>query len=502
MEGLLQRAYERYPRRYAAFVAAGVIPFCMLATSTAVVTLVLVFRGSFTQFGQLLAFALPLSTAGVLLTYVSVWKRLAPIFRWLGGERDTEITTQVWAILNDMTPIIRRGVLIFCGIYVPFTLYAVRVLQAEAFAYLGLFMGVLLAIGWAAMMVLLWFDYALRPVITKGYLEHLPADFEPVPPPLSAHRKLVLSSTVFATANISLFGGVAFALDVDPAIALPIFVAIALLASFTVARVGNGFMARSMFGPIRDLVAASTAVGSGDLTTRVAVQSGDEFGMLAHAFNKMVRGLAEREVLHAALGSYVDPNVAERLLAEGELLDGEYVEVTVLFLDIRGFTTLAEVQDPAETIGDLNRLFGRVVPLVAAEGGHVNKFTGDGLLAVFGAPVLHEDHADRAVCAAKGIAAMMSEYYPDSLRVGVGINSGKAVAGTLGGGGHLEYAVIGDTVNVASRVEGLTRETGDEILLTGETKGRLNGSHHELEARGSFNLRGRSEPAEIYALRH
>ena len=498
MEGLLARVFERYPRRYAAIVVAGIIPFCLLATTMGLATLTLVFQGSFRQFAQLVVPGTVLSSICVVVTYMTVWNHLEPVFRWLGGERDADVTAAVWHVLNDMLTIVRRGVFVFCAAYAAFPLYVIRVLDLPLYAYAGILMGVLTAIAWAAMMIVLWLDYALRPAIKSGYLSSLPPTFEPVPSRLSARRKLLLSSTVFATANISLCGGIFYGLNVEAAIALPIFVAIALVASFTVARVGNTFIALSMFGPVEDLIAASRAVGAGDLTARVAVQQGDEFGMLSHSFNQMVRGLAEREALRSALGSYVEPHIADRVLTEGELLDGAYVDVTLLFLDLRGFTTKAELQDAADTVYDLNVIFGHIVPLVAEHGGHVNKFMGDGLLAVFGTPEYHVDHADRALAAARAIAATMSERVPDGF--GIGINSGKVVAGTIGGGGHLEFAVIGDAVNVASRVEGLTKEFGDTVLVTGETRMRLDGSTDLLISRGSHVVRGRSEPIEIYAL--
>ena len=148
----------------------------------------------------------------------------------------------------------------------------------------------------------------------------------------------------------------------------------------------------------------------------------------------------------------------------------------------------------------LNDLFGIVVPCVAEHGGHANKFLGDGLLAVFGAPERHDDHADRAVAAARDIAEALGERFGDELRFGIGINSGPVVVGSVGGGGRLEFAVIGDPVNVAARVENLTRETGDSVLVTEATRCLLSDGAEALESRGDFALKGVSEPVPIYAL--
>jgi class 3 adenylate cyclase len=194
----------------------------------------------------------------------------------------------------------------------------------------------------------------------------------------------------------------------------------------------------------------------------------------------------------------VSPDVAERVMAEGELLEGEDVEVTVMFVDIRDFTPFAERSTARETVTYLNDFFGLVVPIVERHRGHANKFIGDGEMAVFGAPERLSAHASRGLAAALDIAAAIEERYAGSLRVGIGLNSGPVSVGSVGGGGRLEFTVIGDTVNVAARVEQLTRETGDTILLTEATRCLLEGDV-ELEPRGAAPLRGKSEPVPVYA---
>ena len=129
------------------------------------------------------------------------------------------------------------------------------------------------------------------------------------------------------------------------------------------------------------------------------------------SFNAMMRGLSEREALRGAFGSYVDPVVAERVLEEGQLLEGEDREVTVMFVDVRDFTPRAERSSARETVEFLSEFFDLVVPLVLDQGGHANKFLGDGLLAVFGAPERHADHADRAVASARAIVAAVERHF-------------------------------------------------------------------------------------------
>jgi class 3 adenylate cyclase len=214
----------------------------------------------------------------------------------------------------------------------------------------------------------------------------------------------------------------------------------------------------------------------------------------------MMEGLSEREALREAFGAYVDPDVAERVLDEGELIEGQEREVTVMILDVWDFTALAERSSPRETVSFLNDLFGIVVPCVTEHGGHANKFLGDGLLAVFGAPERLPDHADRALAAARAVATNLTERFGDQLRFGIGVNSGPVVVGSVGGGGRLEFAVIGDPVNVAARVEHLTRETDEVVLVTEATRRLLSGGEDGLSPRGDFALKGVSEPVPIYAL--
>src|SRR5207249_228067 len=165
-----------------------------------------------------------------------------------------------------------------------------------------------------------------------------------------------------------------------------------------------------------------------------------------------------------AFGTFVDPHLTERVLAEGTDLAGEEVDVSIMFVDVRGFTAYAESAAAPQVVARLNELYGLIVPIILANQGHAMKFIGDGLLAVFGAPDRLRDHADCAVAAALELLAAVDDHLDGELRVGVGINSGRVLAGTIGGGGRLDFTVIGDVVNTAARVESATRSTGDDVL--------------------------------------
>jgi adenylate cyclase len=253
--------------------------------------------------------------------------------------------------------------------------------------------------------------------------------------------------------------------------------------------------------PIRDLTHATERVTAGDYSQRLPVVQDDDLGALAASFNRMQAGLAERQRLQAAFGTYVDPVLAARLLEQGDdVFTGERREVTVMFVDVRDFTPFAEANTAEDTVSRLNALFGIVVPAVVDAGGHVNKFLGDGALAVFGAPNDLADHADAAVAAAVLIHRLVAERFGGELRIGIGINTGKVIAGTIGGGSKLEFTLIGDTVNVAARVEQLTKTTGDAILLTQQCVDALASRPPGLIDRGFHVLKGKSTSVQVFGL--
>ncbi|BBZ37654.1 adenylate/guanylate cyclase domain-containing protein [Mycobacterium conspicuum] len=253
--------------------------------------------------------------------------------------------------------------------------------------------------------------------------------------------------------------------------------------------------------PVRDLAAGTERVGAGDYSQRLPVVQDDDLGALAASFNRMQAGLLERQRLQAAFGTYVDPGLAARLLEQGDdVFTGERREVTVMFVDIRDFTPFAEVNSAEDTVARLNALFEIVVPAVVDAGGHVNKFLGDGALAVFGAPNDLADHADAALGAAALICRVVAERFGGALRIGIGINTGAVIAGTIGGGGKLEFTLIGDTVNVAARVEQLTKSTGDAILLTQQSVDLLASRPLGLVDRGTHAVKGKSVAVQVFGL--
>jgi adenylate cyclase len=255
--------------------------------------------------------------------------------------------------------------------------------------------------------------------------------------------------------------------------------------------------ARTTADPIGSVRRALARVKLGDFDVRVPVYDGSQIGQLQLGFNEMVAGLQERERIREAFGTYVDPEVAAHVLEEGTDLAGEEIEVTLMFIDVRNFTGFAERTPAREVVSAINRLFERIVPIIHSHGGRVDKFVGDGLLAVFGAPRRQPDHADKALVAALEIADAAAA--GGELEIGIGLNSGTVVAGNIGGDHRYEFSVIGDPVNVAARVEAATRETGDAVLLAGRTAELLRQAPVELVERPGVELRGKQQTVPVYA---
>jgi adenylate cyclase len=187
--------------------------------------------------------------------------------------------------------------------------------------------------------------------------------------------------------------------------------------------------------------------------------------------------------------------------ATSDRVEPEWAMVTVLFVDIRGFTSFADRSTAHEAVAYLNEFFELTLPAVTRHGGHANKLLGDGFLGVFGAPNPLLDHGTRALAAAMEIIAVVERELGDRCRIGIGINSGLVLVGTIGGGDLTEMGVIGDPVNVAARVQDATRELGEQVLVTEATRSLLDGADALLEPRDALELRGKAKPIRVYAVR-
>jgi len=268
------------------------------------------------------------------------------------------------------------------------------------------------------------------------------------------------------------------------------------------------WIARGVSKPVLQLAEGARKIGEGDYRHRVSVNQPDEMGLLAASFNHMSKGLAERDQVRDLLGKVVSPAVAAELLRKDVTLGGEEREVTVLFSDVRSFTTMCEALAPQEVLGILNRYFTRMSAIVEAHGGVVDKYVGDAIMALFGAPLANPDDADRAMETALEMCEALDELntqqqvrgYP-AIKVGIGINTDVVIAGNMGSQTRLNYTVIGDGVNLASRLEGLTKtpEYATRIIISRRTLAKAKGQY-QTRPLGEVAVKGKQKPTEIYAL--
>jgi len=266
------------------------------------------------------------------------------------------------------------------------------------------------------------------------------------------------------------------------------------------------FVSNSVAGPLGELEALMARVAGGDLEARAAVVSNDEIGSLAQGFNRMVAGLKERDFVKDTFGKYVTREIRDEILSGRVGLEGEQREVTILFSDLRDFTPWVEATEPREVVRELNRYFGAMEAAVRRHGGLVLQFIGDEIEAVFGAPMPAADHAQRAVRAALDMRAGLAAFNgaraaanKPPLRHGIGVHTGTVLAGSIGGGDRLSYALVGDAVNLASRIQDLTKSAGADILISATTRAALD-SAVAVTALPAARVKGRSAEVEVFAV--
>jgi adenylate cyclase len=271
--------------------------------------------------------------------------------------------------------------------------------------------------------------------------------------------------------------------------------------------IGMSFaLGRRITQPIDRLVEASRAIGNGEFTFRFKERRKDELGLLMQAFNEMAEGMLEKSQVKSALSRYVSPGVARQILSnlDDVGLSGKRIEGTVLFADITGFTKISEQIKPEELVSMLNRFFTLITCACSVNHGIVDKYMGDGVMLVFGAPEPDNDHAFHAVSCALLIQKLISK---ENLRRGeqglepvnlrIGINAGTMLAGNMGSSDRMEYTVVGDTVNLASRLCGITNSEqlviSREMYLRDDIWNRVLAGEYQ-----SIRLRGISKPVNTY----
>lgn len=266
------------------------------------------------------------------------------------------------------------------------------------------------------------------------------------------------------------------------------------------------FFGKTLTTPIIRLVGATKKIKEGQYNVDINPTTKDEIGELTLSFIEMGRGLEEREKMKSAFGKFVNPEVAEAILKDEVQLGGERKTVAVLFSDIRSFTKISEKMEPEEIVGMLNAYMRRMVECIDQMGGVVDKFIGDAIMAVWGAPISRGNDTEKAIDSALLMRKTMIEYNKTrgsanrpKIKFGVGINTGPALVGQIGTENRMEYTVIGDAVNMASRTESLNKAFGTDILIS-EDSYKLVKDIYAVEGMRPIRVKGKEKPQQIYAV--
>jgi adenylate cyclase len=244
--------------------------------------------------------------------------------------------------------------------------------------------------------------------------------------------------------------------------------------------------------------------GNFNVSARKVVKSKDEVGDLANAFDKMTDGLKERDKVKNLFNKFHGSSIAEEMM-HGEIgVKGTSKEVVVFFSDIRGFTKFSEGHTPEQVVSMLNEYFAVMVSIITKNHGVVDKFIGDAIMAIWGAPKSTGNDQYNAVKACLEMRVALAELNTkriargeSAIMIGMGVHSGPAMSGTIGSEDRMEYTVIGDTVNMSSRIESSTKAFGTDLLLSETLAGAIDGKF-ELDLAGSAEVKGKAEPLKLF----
>jgi len=268
---------------------------------------------------------------------------------------------------------------------------------------------------------------------------------------------------------------------------------------------GTIIIVNYLISPLPRLAKAAIEVGRGNMNVEIKIKSNDEIGYLSEAFNEMIKGLKERDYIRSIFGKYISKEIVEILLKEKSIsLGGEKRKISVLFADIRDFTKITTTSEPEEVVQLLNNYFSNVSKIIYSNNGIIDKYIGDGVLAIFGVPVQLKSASVHAINSALEIKRFVDSFNKtrietgnQPIKIGICVTSGIAVVGNIGSKERMEYTAIGEPVNLAVRLEGLNKRIGTDLIVPSnvfeETKETF-----EYKNLGSFNIRGWNTPVEVY----
>ncbi|MDX1958755.1 MAG: adenylate/guanylate cyclase domain-containing protein [Leptospiraceae bacterium] len=451
-----------------------------------------------TQFGSILSFFVP-----TLLTIVY----LSPIYKLMTHKTDDEkiIATAKTRMLR--LPIVSIQIsLVGWSIGLGFALLLFFYLQSinDFETFLRIYIVNLLVL-----LMLLGFIYFLTDLLNRQILipkyfneteiENLPQDSS-----IRLYYRFLIYFSSICIIPMILFTNIIFNLkmnrsfDFNLSSVIMIDVCILFLGFYL-----TKYILSTISSPIESIYSTIQSIKDGDYTKTIPITSNDEIGFLSSGINSMSKSLLEKEFIKDTFGKLVDPRIRDIVLANGLGLKGEEREVTILFVDIRGFTGISEILPPTELLEWLNNYFQEMSDCIREKNGIVNKFIGDAILAFFGFPIIDPNHAYNAVETARMMRTRLIKLNQDlklknlpEIKIGIGIHTGKATLGNVGSKERLEYTVIGDTVNIASRIESLCKQFQEPILFSETTASKVPES--EKIFLGDEEIRGREKKIGIY----
>jgi len=425
---------------------------------------------------------------------------LRPVFRWqrrdaLLTEADPAATEQArlralrmpaYRSMISMTMWL-LGAVVFIGASWPVASHAAPVLAVAT----------LLGATATAIIGYLQSERVLRPVAVAALRGGIPENFRRPGVVLRLVLAWVLSTGVpLLMIILSIMGSKLSVLDSSPdSLFAPIL--LMAIAALLIGLAGNVLSAMAISDPLRQLRWALGEVQRGNYNAHMQIYDASELGLLQSGFNDMVRELSERQRMRDLFGRYVGEDVARRALERGTELGGQERDVAVLFVDLVGSTQLAASRPPAEVVGLLNEFFRVVVDTVPKHGGFVNKFQGDAALCIFGAPIEHPDASGAALAASRELHDELVSVL-GQVEFGIGVSSGRAIAGHIGAQARFEYTVIGDPVNEAARLTELAKlEEGHVLASAIAVSSALDSEALCWDVGEIVELRGRSAPTQL-----
>lgn len=265
-------------------------------------------------------------------------------------------------------------------------------------------------------------------------------------------------------------------------------------------------VSKSVSAPLEEMETAMKEVARGNLDVRIKIVANDEIGAVGEGFGRMIKGLKESEAIKESFGKYISQEIRDEILSGRIPLDGEMTRATMLFSDLRDFTPFVESTHPKQVVSIMNQYFSEMAEAIKRNNGLILQYVGDEIEAVFGAPVPHDNHPDMAAGAAlemKKRLALLNERFEAQgvapFRHGIGIHTGAVLAGIIGSKERSSYALVGDTVNLASRIQGLTKEFACDIILSQTTHDLVAGAY-QMEPLRAVKVKGKSQEILTYKL--